>query len=103
MLVHDPGNATATGGGRQTSMGERTVTVTCVLDRSDLGAGFLSSPSNPASAISHASSEVETKLKNVFADLNLTSDKLVLTDVSYKLDSRRNLTVTATAQYPQEI
>lgn len=103
MLVHDPGNATATGGGRQTSMGERTVTVTCVLDRSDLGAGFLSNPSNPTNAISHASSEVETKLKNVFADLNLTSDKLVLTDVSYKLDSKRNLTVTATAQYPQEI
>ena len=103
MLIHDPGNATAPGGGRQTSLGERTVTVSCVLNRSELGSGFLSNPSKPTAAIAYAATEVEAELKSVFADLNYSQEQLVLTEINYRLDSRRNLQVTATAQYPQTV
>jgi len=102
MVVHSPNKTgSATGGGKQTNLGERTVTLSCVLDRGQIGSGFLSSPSKPNNAISYAASQVQTKLNLVFQELNLQAGNLVITDCKYTVDSKRNLTLTATATYPQ--
>lgn len=103
MLVHDPANLSGTGGGKQSRLGERTVTVTCVLDRSTLGANFLSSPSKPTNMIAYAATVAESELNNVFTDLNFSQQEKMITDFNYEITSDRNLTVTATIQYPQEI
>ncbi len=102
MLAHDPHKILGNGGGRQTKLGERTVTVSCVLDRSVLGGGFLSAPAKPAS-LTYAAQQVEDELKIVFIDLGLASRDIILTECSYSVDSKRNLTVSATAVYPQEL
>lgn len=104
MVVHSPSKTgSASGGGKQTKMGERSVTVSCVLNRDTIGAGFLSSPTNPSNALTHAASAVENELRSVFTDLNLQYKELVLTDCKYTIDSRRNLSVTATAVYAQTL
>tara|TARA_Y100000004_G_scaffold192407_1_gene252892 strand:+ start:2880 stop:4580 length:1701 start_codon:yes stop_codon:yes gene_type:complete len=103
MVVHSPNKTgSATGGGKQTRLGERTVTLSCVLNR-DTWNGTVSTPIKPTNAISYAAAEVENKLKSVFTDLNLQFKEIALTDCKYTVDSKRNLTVTATVTYSQAL
>jgi hypothetical protein len=88
MLVHNPG---------QTNLGSRTATVTTVLDR--VNSYSLSSPAFPSVTVPYIASIVRAELLNVFAEVGTAPSDIFISDLSYNYDSKRSLTLTATAQY----
>ena len=90
MLVHDS---------NQTSLGSRTVSLSANLDRSS--SYDLANPAIPSAAITYLANQARTELLAVFADLGLANDDIFVSDCSYSFDAKRNVSLTATAQYLQ--
>jgi hypothetical protein len=88
MLVHNPG---------QTSLGSRTVTVTTNLDR--VSSYTLAAPAFPALTLPYVAGIARTELLSVFASLGIAPNDIFVSELSYSFDSKRSLTLTATAQY----
>ena len=90
IFVHDS---------NQTSLGSRTVTLTANLDRA--ASYSLDSPARPAAAITYLAGIARTELLNVFSDLGLANADIFVSDCSYSFTAKRNVSLTATAQYLQ--